>query len=97
MQGGKTMRKKKIWSRLVSGGLAFLTAAALWPAGNGDTVYAAGNTVTSETEKLTVNMGEQQGKILHGASGFLYGVSSSELYPHSRQWVRKRQIQVQGS
>lgn len=91
------MRKKKIWSRLVSGGLAFLTAAALWPAGNGDTVYAAGNTVTSETEKLTVNMGEQQGEILHGASGFLYGVSSSELYPHSRQWVRKRQIQVQGS
>lgn len=73
------MHNKKLWKRLTSGTIAAvltLTAIPLWKS---DQVQAAISSTTNAVATLSVDMEQQLGKVLHSASGFLYGVSSEDV------------------
>lgn len=58
-----------------------LSAAMALPiiSGTGLPVLAAEETITAVNAKLVVDVSEQQGDILHGAGGFLYGIADEEV------------------
>ncbi len=62
---------KKLISGLLAAAMSFSLAAA---APEGSVAYAA-----SDRQVLTVDLKETTGDILHGAAGFLYGISNEEI------------------
>lgn len=68
------MRKKRFWRKVVAGAAAcatVLSALSIVPA---EPVEAA-----AQTPRMVVDMTDRQGEIMHGASGFLYGISSEDV------------------
>lgn len=68
-------KEKKNLKKLISGIVAGTLAVNLIPGIASDEVSAA----TAPSATLTVDMTDEQGEIIHGAAGFLYGVSSEDV------------------
>ena len=68
------MRKRVLRNRMLAGALTIVMAAA-----SIITTDFSAEAAVDETSTLTVDMSAQTGDILHGASGFLYGISNEDV------------------
>lgn len=78
LKGGKDMRKKKLFhgKKLLAGLLAAsMVVGLVGTMPEGSMAQAA----PVDRQVLTVDMKEATGDILHGAAGFLYGISNEEI------------------
>ena len=68
------MKKNNLWMKLKAGGLALaVIGAGIFGGLDAEKVRAADQPV------LTVDLSKETGDIIHGAAGFLYGISSEDV------------------